>query len=47
MSDLHLLQIKIPAEWLEKIQNQTRKQGYVTVSEAVREYLREKFLEEQ
>ena len=47
MSDNNLtkIEIKIPIEWKQILDQKIREKGYVTTSEAIREYLRKEFLE--
>ncbi|MCW4000826.1 MAG: ribbon-helix-helix domain-containing protein [Candidatus Bathyarchaeota archaeon] len=40
-SNLNLLQIKIPIEWKQPLEDKARQKGYVTTAEAVRVLIRD------
>jgi metal-responsive CopG/Arc/MetJ family transcriptional regulator len=47
MSDNNLtkIEIKVPIKWKHPLEQKIREKGYVTISEAIREYLRKEFIE--
>jgi metal-responsive CopG/Arc/MetJ family transcriptional regulator len=40
-NNLTRIELKIPTEWKQPFEEKTRQKGYVTISEALRSYIRD------